>query len=126
MRDDLYWKNYYLPTKSDKSIRLYTTWINKHFTNIPFFRKNDSSFMTELSKEQVLDRYDQHVKHCSQCQNAISRSKQITTILSSFMIALVAFTRNPIFFAFIYLIKHVQEKFESMFYFNDYVHNEVD
>ncbi len=116
--------NYFMPTTSDKSIVLYKKWIKKNLPTIPYFRKIKE--LRQLSRREILDRYEQHTKNCIHCKtvlkNIIKIQKYGTLLLGmcfihfkSLLFALAAYGNYKIF-----------GYFKKMFYFQDYIHNEID
>lgn len=94
-----------------------------------------------LPKEELLDRYDSHTRHCKKCQRSLAvvrAMKTIATVLSCGCIAFAAFTARLASTGMEYsklsffgglmgalLFAFVQQKlslFESLYYFDDYEH----
>lgn len=114
---------YYTPTKSDKAIRLYQKWIKKSIPNIPFF---NNYYENNLSKKEVLDRYNQHTKDCKYCSETLDNVKKLMIVSNLTFLILFIQMNNllPIVFGLIinYSLENVKNKLE----YEDYVHNELD
>ena len=115
---------YNLPTTSDDSIKLYRKWIRWALPTIPFINKNKS--VQSLSREQVLNRFQQHTKHCSSCLKAYKNIKKFKTMFSLFFGTIFVYKKNPIYLLLSFLNYYVMKTFESLFVFQDYVHNEIN
>ena len=85
-----YSKAAYLPTKADLYVSELRQWVNLY--NADSFA-NDS-YSTPLQKEQLLDRYHSHTKHCASCRNALQNVRQIKTVSGA--IAVIALASSPI------------------------------
>ena len=113
-----------MPTTSDKSIVLYKKWIKKNLPTIPYFRKIRE--MRELSRKEILDRYEQHTKNCIHCKKALKniiKSQKYGTLL--FGMCFLYF--KSILFAFVaYGNYKLFDYLKKMFYFQDYIHNEIE
>ena len=117
-------KNYYLPTESDKGIILFRKWIKKSLPNIPHFYKRNNKI--SLSRNDILNRYDQHTKNCIHCKKALKNTKLLKIYGTAFFILLHSFTRR-FGFLFLGLMNYYGcLKIEKSFIFQDYVHNLID
>ena len=85
-----YSKAAYLPTKADLYVSELRQWVNLY--NADSFA--DDSYSTPLQKEQLLDRYHSHTKHCASCRNALQNVQKLKTV--SGMIAVIALASSPI------------------------------
>ncbi|VEP11781.1 Ring-hydroxylating dioxygenase, large terminal subunit [Hyella patelloides LEGE 07179] len=85
-----YSKAFYLPTKADLYISELRQWVNLYNAD-PFA---DDSFSTPLPKEQLLDRYHSHTKHCASCRGALNNIQKIKTI--SGVMAVIALGISPV------------------------------
>ena len=107
-----------------KSIVLYKKWIKKNLPTIPYFRKIRE--MRELSRKEILDRYEQHTKNCIHCKKALKniiKSQKYGTLL--FGMCFLYF--KSILFAFVaYGNYKLFDYLKKMFYFQDYIHNEIE
>jgi hypothetical protein len=67
-------KNYYLPTKADLFIAQFRKWVSQYGGGGPFgpLTKHDLSEIDLRTPELLLNRYDQHVRHCSSCSRALA------------------------------------------------------
>lgn len=115
---------YNLPSTSDDSIKLYRKWIKWALPTIPFINKK-KSFQT-LSREQALDRFEQHTKHCSSCMKAYKNIKKSNTIFSLFFGTIFVYKKDPIYLLLSFLNYYMMKTIENLFVFQDYVHNEID
>jgi phenylpropionate dioxygenase-like ring-hydroxylating dioxygenase large terminal subunit len=109
---------YFLPTSSDKSIILYRKWIKKHFEKIPFYNK--LPIKNDLTREQILDRYNQHTKNCKVCKKAY-RNLQIGSYLLG--LSIFIFYKKVILFPVIGIIYIFLHNLKQNLVFKDYVHN---
>ncbi|MEM6752093.1 MAG: Rieske 2Fe-2S domain-containing protein [Cyanobacteria bacterium P01_C01_bin.38] len=66
-------KVFYLPTKADSYVSELRQWVNKYNAN-PF---PGESLPPRLSKEQLLDRYHSHTKHCASCSKALATIQKL-------------------------------------------------
>lgn len=77
-------KAFYLPTKADTYVSELRNWVNKYNAN-PF---PGGTLPPRLSKEELLDRYHSHTKHCASCSKALARIKQLRMAFILGMVAL--------------------------------------
>ncbi|KAF6257312.1 hypothetical protein COO60DRAFT_1640038 [Scenedesmus sp. NREL 46B-D3] len=75
-------KSYYLPTRADAAIMAMRKWMDKHAGGgIPFpeHLQGASAVLTNLNitPRQAMDRYSQHVQHCSHCRKALGRTQSV-------------------------------------------------
>ena len=87
---DNYSKAFYLPTKADLYVSELRQWVNLYNAD-PF---KDDSLPAPLPKEQLLDRYHSHTKHCASCRDALQNIQKIKTI--SGVTAVIALGISPI------------------------------
>ncbi len=114
-------REYYLPTTSDKSIILYKKWIKQVLPTIPYFRKIKEN--KELTRNEILNRYEQHTKHCTFCRDALKKSERFKILGTIFLTAAFIYTEN-IFLLLLALGNYlVLDKFKQQFIYKDYVHN---
>jgi phenylpropionate dioxygenase-like ring-hydroxylating dioxygenase large terminal subunit len=85
-----YSKAAYLPTKADLYVSELRQWVNLYHADS---FANDS-YSAPLHKEQLLDRYHSHTKHCASCRNALQNVRKIKTV--SGMIAVIALASSPV------------------------------
>lgn len=117
-------KEYYLPTESDKGVSFYRKWIKKTLPTIPSFykiRKNN-----ELTRHEILDRYEQHTKECIHCKIALENIKNLRLIGSLILLILYFLTNNLILIPMLILNYIFSKRLEDLFIFDDYVHNNID
>ncbi len=117
-------KQYYMPTNSDKAIGFYKKWVYKHIPSIPFFYKWKEN--RELSRKEILNRYDQHTHHCKHCKKALKMGKILQKV--GFFIFSKKFlkSRKPVYLVLTLANYFFFKRFVKLFVFEDYVHNEVD
>ena len=117
-------KEYYMPATSDKSILHYRKWIKRTLPAIPYLKHKQE--VNEMTRKEVFDRYEQHTKNCIYCKKALKNIIKIQkygTLL--FGMGFIYF--RSILFAFAaYANYRVFDFFKKMFYFQDYIHNEID
>ncbi|MGB3642150.1 MAG: Rieske 2Fe-2S domain-containing protein [Rivularia sp. (in: cyanobacteria)] len=66
-------KAFYLPTKADTYVSELRNWVNQYNAN-PF---PGETLPPRLSKEELLDRYHSHTKHCGSCSKALARIQKL-------------------------------------------------
>jgi len=115
---------YNMPTTSDDSIKLYRKWIRWALPTIPFIKKNKS--FQSLSREQALDRYEQHTKYCKSCKNALKNINTTKYVFSIWSGIFFIYTRKIIFLILSFISYNICKKLEQSFYFQDYIHNEIN
>ena len=116
--------DYYLPSRSDKSTTFFRLWLNRFMPTIPFLSSQDNDG-GELSREQVLDRYEQHVSHCKYCKNALKTTKLVQMIMITVFGSLFVMGKNPLFLLMCVIVKNITQFIEKQFYYNDYIHNKI-
>ena len=116
-------KNYYLPTLSDKSVSIYKKWIKRALPTIPFFLNRHHK--KELSRKEIFDRYEQHVKHCKHCSRALKRGRQFKHIGTFILVFCASYFRNSFLLTMASFNYFLFNKFEKLFYYNNYIHNEI-
>ena len=87
---DRYSQAFYLPTKADLYVSELRQWVNLFFADA--FKSE--KYPPILSKEQLLDRYHSHTKHCASCRGALKRVRQFKTISAA--IAIIALAVSPL------------------------------
>ena len=114
---------YITPTKSDKAVLLYRKWASKYLQTIPFFHHRTES--KELTRNEILDRYNQHTKYCVHCKR-ILKLCQVFQKVGTFMWGkLFSHTKNPLFLAGAFVNYILFGKAQDLFKFQDYVHNNI-
>lgn len=83
-------KAFYLPTKADTYVSELRQWVNKYNAN-PF---PGESLPPRLSKEELLDRYHSHTKHCGSCRKALATIQNLRIAIAVF--ALLIWAMIPI------------------------------
>ena len=119
-------KKYYMPAQSDRSIKVYRRWIKKALPNIPYFYKHNFKNGQELTREEVLDRYNQHTRDCKHCMQALKNANHFQKYGTFIFLGLFAYTRNIVTLLLAILNYNFFEKFKNLFIFQDYVHNVID
>ena len=71
-----YSKAFYLPTKADLYVSEFHQWLNLYHAD-PF---SDRPLPPALSKEELLDRYHSHTKHCASCRRALTTIKRLKIV----------------------------------------------
>ena len=87
---DNYSRAFYLPTKADLYVSELRQWVNLYFADA--FKSE--KYPPTLSKEQLLDRYHSHTKHCASCRGALKRVQQLKTVSAA--IAILALAASPL------------------------------
>lgn len=83
-------KAFYLPTKADRFVFELRQWVNQYNAE-PF---PGATLAPPLTKEQLLDRYHSHTKHCASCRQALATIQKLR-MLSAIIVAL-AWTIAPL------------------------------
>ena len=116
-------KEYYTPTSSDKSVRLYQKWIKKALPNIPFQQDFEDNL---LSREQVLNRYEQHTKHCTHCSNVLNEVTYFQIYFTSILFMIGTYSGNIVILFIALANFDICRKIIEKLKFEDYIHNEID
>ena len=87
---DNYSKAFYLPTKADLYVSELRQWVNLY--DVDTFK--DERYSSPLNKEQLLDRYHSHTKHCASCRGALKRVQQFKVLAGA--IAIIALAISPL------------------------------
>lgn len=83
-------KAFYLPTKADRFVFELRQWVNQYNAQ-PF---PGATLAPPLTKEQLLDRYHSHTKHCASCRQALTNIKKLRKICA--IIVALAWTFTPL------------------------------
>ena len=64
---------YNMPTESDEGIRILNRWLKRYYPDWIYSNSNSNSNsanknLIELSKEEALDNYNNHIKNCKDCK----------------------------------------------------------
>jgi hypothetical protein len=57
-----------MPGKFDTGVATWYTWLKRFGNQLPVMAKSITDLPPLMSRQQVLDRYEQHTKHCTKCQ----------------------------------------------------------
>mgnify|MGYP001253047668 CR=1 FL=1 len=114
---------YNMPSKSDNSIKMYKKWIRWALPEIPYYNKIQRN--NDLSRKEILDRYEQHTKYCKSCKKSLQNIKNTKTILPFLFSILFIYTQNIYFLILSITTYNVCNQLEQYFYFQDYVHNNL-
>lgn len=64
------WKrDYYMPASADIGVVAFRKWLEGHAEEAPTLVGSVAEMPPQMPREQVLNRYDQHVKGCKHCLN---------------------------------------------------------
>ena len=114
---------YFTPSQSDKAVILYKKWISKHLPTIPFFKTQSES--KELTREEVLDKYNQHTKHCIHCKRMLTLCRFFQEAGTFMWGKIFSQTKNP-FFLLLTLGNYVLfGKMLDLFKSRDYKHSKI-
>lgn len=61
-------QDFYMPGTSDTGVTTWFTWLKRFGRELPVMARSVTDLPPLMSREQVLDRYEQHTKHCTKCQ----------------------------------------------------------
>lgn len=79
-------KSYYMPTESDRIVTAWRQWLDRQGT--PEWAPGAAPAPTQpLPKAVLLDRYEQHTKHCPTCMKALSNFKLARVAAAALSIA---------------------------------------
>jgi phenylpropionate dioxygenase-like ring-hydroxylating dioxygenase large terminal subunit len=79
-------KAFYLPTKADRFVFEFRQWIDQYEAD-PF---PGQVLPPKQNREQLLDRYHSHTKHCRSCREALVKIKQIRVWLAGLAVITLA------------------------------------
>lgn len=117
-------KEYYLPTESDKAVTMYRKWIKRALPSVPFFAKK--SFGRELSRQEVLDRFQQHTAICSVCKSSyenVEKAQKWVPLLSLFSYCV---SKKWHFLVLSATTFAILDTIKKQFLFQDYIHDKID
>ena len=115
---------YFTPTKSDKAVLLYRKWVSKYLPKIPFFHHRIES--KELTRNQILDRYNQHTIHCVHCKKILKVCQVFQKVGTFLWGKLFSQTKNPLFLAGAFINYIIFGKATDLFRYQDYIHNKIN
>lgn len=61
-------QNYFMPGTSDTGVAAWRAWLQKFGAAMPLLPRRLEDLPPLMSRRQALDRYEQHTKHCPDCQ----------------------------------------------------------
>ena len=119
-----YFENhYYMPSKSDDSIKYYKSWMKKQLMEIPFYRKYNHNLS---KKEDILDHYNQHTKHCTYCNSVLKNINFIEKFLIIILWSKFVYSKKISYIIFERLINFILTHVKKQFIFQDYIHNNIN
>ena len=69
---------YMMPTQMDRAVTAFRRWLSEHAGPLQYDpRSSRAAVQQELSRQQLLDRYNQHVKHCTVCSTVSARNREL-------------------------------------------------
>eukprot|EP00210_Caulerpa_lentillifera_P001674 g1609.t1 len=146
-------KNYFVPTDADTLVMKFRKWFESTGQCGAVFGGDKAmGIETELTKEQVLDRYEQHTKHCKTCMQALNIIRtalfvsKVLFVLSSIALCVLvwkypsagamkftSFLKNVQLVTsalasllFFFLANVLEKKIIPLFYFVDYSHADAN
>ena len=139
------WKTaYQLPTSADRLVVEFRKWLDSYCGGQFPWNGIDSNiserYIINENRREMLDRYNQHTKHCSSCRDTLNNIKRIKiALLMYFVLAVSSVAVFPdnmritwglpiISIALLGLIIYslLQLWLEPKFYFVDYIHSDKD
>ncbi|KAI8471234.1 MAG: hypothetical protein J3K34DRAFT_237978 [Monoraphidium minutum] len=77
------WRAFYMPTKADTMVSLWRQWLDRYASSPssnPYMLAppGEQAAPSPMAREQLLDRFNQHVRHCPSCKGAM-RNFQVAT-----------------------------------------------
>lgn len=135
-----YGKLTFTPTQADRLVLAFRGWLRKHGKGgpdwFPEARVGQPLPSTVLSKQQMLERYEQHTLKCSSCRKALAGFKRWQKILWGSTVVLAAVAGVPPDLAVRALLASgavvsaalafALKEGEKNFIFKDYVHSEIE
>jgi hypothetical protein len=70
---DNWQQSFYMPGKFDTGVATWYTWLNRFGQELPVMAHSITDLPPLMSRQQVLDRFEQHTKHCTKCQKVSGR-----------------------------------------------------
>jgi len=79
------WRRFYMPTKADLMVRMWQQWLDKFTqgTSVGPYMLSSPAEQKEaaapriLSRQELLDRYEQHTKSCPSCRSAMTNFERL-------------------------------------------------
>jgi hypothetical protein len=72
-----------MPTSSDAFVSAFHNWLNRHANGGPFGPINTEYLQKsgpQLTRDQLLDRYETHTLHCRSCRTQLKRLKTVQAV----------------------------------------------
>ena len=117
-------KEYYLPSESDQAVTMYRKWFKRALPTIPFFAKK--SFGRELTRKEVLDRFQQHTAICSVCKSSFQNVQKAQKWGSVFLLLSFYATKRLPFLVSYLIYFTILDTIRKQFLFQDYIHDKID
>ncbi|GMH36787.1 hypothetical protein BSKO_04660 [Bryopsis sp. KO-2023] len=80
------WRKFFLPTSSDLAIRAIREWMDSKGNGGPSFPSGQAMEMSDLSRQELQDRYESHTKECKECQRGL---KLAETVVAAAQLAMI-------------------------------------
>lgn len=61
-------QNYFMPGTSDTGVAAWRAWLQRYGSAMPLLPRKLEDLPPLMSRRQALDRFEQHTKHCPDCQ----------------------------------------------------------
>mmetsp|Transcript_27499 Transcript_27499/g.70868 ORF Transcript_27499/g.70868 Transcript_27499/m.70868 type:complete len:589 (-) Transcript_27499:1498-3264(-) len=83
------WREFHMPTRADVGVRMWREWLERYTNGTssgPYQLASAAEQQQaplearKMTKEQLLDRFNQHVKHCPHCSGALNTFKASTWV----------------------------------------------
>lgn len=118
-------KSYITPTSSDYSVLTFHKWLNKYNPVWLQYIKNET-YIPQLSRNQVLDRYESHTKNCIYCRSTLKNIKMLQVIIPLLFFIYNIYINTSLLSITCGIISFWFFKYsESHFIFRDYIHNKL-
>ncbi|XP_057852992.2 pheophorbide a oxygenase, chloroplastic isoform X2 [Cryptomeria japonica] len=135
-----YTKLTFTPTQADRFVLAFRNWLRLHGNGQPEWLVPITSGQpppsTILSKQQMLDRYEQHTLKCSSCKNAFETFQLLQKFLLGATVVFAATAGIPSELQFRIILAsaafvsaglaYILKELEQNFKFIDYVHAKID
>ncbi len=118
-------KTYLTPTSSDYSIHSFHKWKNKYPPKWSSFINSQQNLFTDLKREEIFDRYNDHTKHCTSCSAALINIKTLQILLPFAIVFSYPYFENYSLICFGIVLYWTLELLKTHFTFRDYVHNDL-
>lgn len=135
-------QNYFMPGTSDTGVAAWRAWLQRYGSAMPLLPRRLADLPPLMSRRQALDRFEQHTKHCPDCQKTLKRVEFAlpatwAAAAAAVLVAGVAAASGAAVLslpvagaaaaAVVFALMHrALVQFKKLFIFTDYVHADMD